>query len=48
MDPNVAMPKAQAKGFHGFIAKPIDNYLFPKQVAIVLAGQQVWYPGERA
>lgn len=47
MDPNVAIPKTQARGFNGFIAKPIDSHLFPRQIASILEGQSVWYAGER-
>jgi CheY-like chemotaxis protein len=46
-DPAIALPKTRAKGFAGFIAKPIDDTLFPQQVAKVIAGEQVWYAGER-
>jgi CheY-like chemotaxis protein len=47
MDPAIAIPKVQAKGFDGFIAKPIDTDLFPKQLAEIIAGNQVWYAGTR-
>lgn len=47
MESALAIPKAQAKGLHGFITKPIDKYGFPKQLAMILSGQQVWYAGER-
>ncbi len=47
MDTSVAIPQTRAKGFDGFIAKPIDNHLFPQQIALILEGQQVWYGGER-
>jgi CheY-like chemotaxis protein len=46
-DPVIAIPKTQQKGFAGFIAKPIDDELFPKQLAQVIAGEPVWYAGER-
>jgi len=46
-DPNVEMKKARAKGFQGFIPKPI-NYNFPTTLATILAGQQIWgYTVER-
>jgi CheY-like chemotaxis protein len=48
MDPHVAIPTAQAKGFAGFIAKPIDDDLFSNQIAAILHGTPVWYAGERA
>lgn len=47
MDPSIAMQKAQAKGFAGFIAKPINSRLFPQQLATILDGESVWYTGER-
>jgi len=40
-DPNVEMKKARAKGFQGFIPKPI-SYNFPITLAAILAGQQIW------
>jgi CheY-like chemotaxis protein len=46
MDPSVALPKTRAKGFSGFIAKPIDNRLFPQQLAQIIEGKAVWYRGE--
>jgi two-component system, chemotaxis family, sensor kinase CheA len=47
MDPAVAIPQAQAKGFAGFIAKPVDNNLFPRQIAKILNGEPIWHAGER-
>lgn len=47
MDPAIALAKTQAKGFSGFIAKPINNRLFPQQIAQILNGETVWYAGER-
>lgn len=41
----VALPKTREKGFAEFIAKPIDDDLFPKQIARVIAGEQIWYAG---
>ncbi|NWG17311.1 MAG: response regulator [Chloroflexi bacterium] len=46
-EPAVAIPKTQAKGFAGFITKPIDDERFPQQLARIIAGEQVWYAGER-
>ena len=46
-EPATALPKAREMGFAGFISKPIDDELFPQQVAQVIAGQHVWYAGER-
>lgn len=45
-DPSDAIPRTRAKGFSGFIAKPIDDVLFPKQIVRLLAGEAVWYAGE--
>jgi CheY-like chemotaxis protein len=46
-EPAVAIPKTRDLGFSGFIAKPIDDDLFPKQIDQVLSGQKLWYAGER-
>lgn len=46
-EPAVAIPKTQEKGFAGFIAKPVDDILFPQQIAAVLNGEQVWSAGGR-
>jgi CheY-like chemotaxis protein len=46
-EPAVALPKTREMGFCGFIAKPIDDDLFPRQIEQVLAGAKVWYAGER-
>lgn len=48
MDPSIAIPKLQTKGFSGFIAKPIDNSLFPKQIAAIIEGEHIWYSGQRS
>ena len=42
MDASVAIPKARGRGFAGFIAKPIDYDLFPRQIIDALAGKAVW------
>jgi hypothetical protein len=44
-DPAVAIPKCRELGFTGFIAKPIDDELFPEQVAKIIRHEPVWYPG---
>lgn len=46
-DPAVAITKAKENGFAGFIAKPIDDVRFPKQLAQILAGEKVWDAGGR-
>jgi CheY-like chemotaxis protein len=46
MDPSVAIPNIRTRKFNGFIAKPIDSRLFPKQIYALLEGQHVWYYGE--
>jgi two-component system, cell cycle response regulator DivK len=45
-EPSAAMAKTRQHGFNGFIAKPIDTDLFPKQIANVIAGGSVWFAGE--
>lgn len=47
MEPAIAIPKAQALGFSGFIAKPINSLIFGEQLADVFNGQSVWYAGEQ-
>lgn len=46
-EPAIAMPKVQALGFNGFIAKPVDMTLFPQQIAQLIEGTPVWHVGER-
>jgi CheY-like chemotaxis protein len=46
MDPAVAVPQVREKGFSGFIAKPIDNRLFPKQIAAIIEGESIWDTGQ--
>lgn len=46
-EPAVAVPKARQMGFSGFIAKPIDDEHFAEQIARVIAGEEIWYTGER-
>jgi len=38
----VAIPKVKAKGFAGFISKPIDYDRFPNQIVAVLNQEAVW------
>ena len=44
-DSSTAIPKAKELGFNGFIAKPINKSLFPKQLASIFSGEAVWYSG---
>jgi CheY-like chemotaxis protein len=44
-DPETAMPKAREMGFSGYIAKPIDQDLFPRQLAGLIRGEAIWYDG---
>jgi CheY-like chemotaxis protein len=46
-EPAIAIPKTQKMGFAGFVAKPIDDDLFPKQVAQLIEGEKIWYAGMR-
>lgn len=41
-DPHSAIPKVQAKGFVGFIAKPIDYDQFRDQIIRILENDPVW------
>jgi two-component system, cell cycle response regulator DivK len=42
-DPQIEISKAKAKGFAGFIGKPIDPLKFPEQIASCIEGHPVWY-----
>jgi CheY-like chemotaxis protein len=44
-DPTFGVIHAQEKGLNGFIAKPIDDDLFPKQLNQILQGAPLWYVG---
>ena len=44
-DPAMEMPKLRAKGFNGFIAKPINIHSFPEQVGNILTQGHYWYLG---
>lgn len=44
-DASIAIPKTREKGFNGFIAKPIDDLLLPKQFAQIIDHEEVWYAG---
>lgn len=46
-EPAIAIPKTQLKGFDGFIAKPIDDNLFPHQCLQIINGEKVWDTGHR-
>ena len=45
-DPSTALPRTQQMGFSGFIGKPINDDLFPGQLARIIAGEKVWYGGD--
>ena len=47
MEPALAIPKAQALGFSGFIGKPINGLIFAEQLANILNGESIWYTGEQ-
>jgi CheY-like chemotaxis protein len=42
-DPESAIPETKARGFTGFIGKPIEYNLFPQQLAQILDNQEVWH-----
>ncbi len=42
-DPGTEIPKAKAKGFAGYIGKPIRPRLFPEQIAACINGKHIWY-----
>jgi CheY-like chemotaxis protein len=41
-DPEIEFPRAQNKGFTGFIGKPISLLNFPIQVAACINGEHLW------
>src|SRR5688500_12558745 len=41
-DPDREMKLARSKGFAGYIGKPIRFNVFPKQIATILNGEQLW------
>ncbi len=41
-DPDVEIPKVKAKGFSGFISKPISRREFPNQLIAILNGENIW------
>jgi CheY-like chemotaxis protein len=41
-DPYQTLHHTRRKGFDGLIFKPIDTYVFPKQVARIIAGEKIW------
>ena len=44
-EPAIAIPKTRDMGFSGFIAKPIDSDMFPRQIARIINGRPVWQSG---
>ncbi len=42
-DASAEIPKTRAKGFAGFIGKPVSLQLFPQQLAEILDGGSVWF-----
>ncbi len=44
-DPMEAIATCRKLGMKGFIAKPIDDDLFPQQILQLMAGEEVWYTG---
>ncbi len=41
-DPTIEIPKAQAKGFSGFISKPITMQTFIEKLNVIFNGQSIW------
>jgi len=45
LDPATEIPKLKAKGFSGFISKPVNVNNFTQQLLDTLSGQSVWTTG---
>jgi CheY-like chemotaxis protein len=45
-DAALAIPMTQNSGFSGYIAKPINDTLFPQQIARIIQGEKLWYDGK--
>lgn len=41
-DPDIEIPKAKAKGFDGFINKPINRHKFAQQLLSIMNGRSIW------
>ena len=41
-DRSKAIPEAKKRGFSGFISKPINFQEFPKLIARIIAGENIW------
>ena len=41
-EPSLGIAKTQELGFSGFIGKPIDYDLFPRQLEAILEGKKIW------
>ena len=44
-DAGEAIQRCRARGFAGYIAKPIDDELFPEQIGRLINREQVWHAG---
>ncbi len=42
-DPTTEIPRLREKGFAGFIAKPVDYDLFPRQLVKIMNHESVWH-----
>lgn len=42
-DPQAEMMQARELGLSGYIAKPLDSYLFAQQIRDIIEGKPVWY-----
>jgi len=41
-DPSEAIFQTRQKGFSGYIAKPIDQTMFPGQLCRIMQGESIW------
>jgi len=41
-DPSVEIPRTKEMGFSGFIVKPVNHNLLPKQILAIMNGKEIW------
>jgi CheY-like chemotaxis protein len=41
-DPDIEFPKVRAKGFNGFISKPINRHQLASDLLSIMNGEEIW------